>query len=360
MIADSAELMRRFTARRDRMLARASPWPILWIAIGTLLFIGWDFWVDPVAARHGIGKRALVAAALLPLFAAMRWRWVTGTGARWVYGAVFLISIWGISWCVLPLRGGLEFGMPSLIMIPLSLAFYPLPPRWYLVLNLIGLGGVAVLLGAAEASPGQIVNFCVMYGLAVIIGVVAQRVLMRQQLRLFQIEQRHAADARTDALTGLLNRRFLEIWGGRHIDAARRLRRPFSVVLFDLDHFKRINDQHGHEGGDDALREAAGRLFDGLRAVDLVGRWGGEEFLALLVDTDGPAALGVAQRCLQRIAEQPLALRGRPAIALTCSAGVASLRDGDDLDSLVRRADAALYRSKHSGRNRATPEDAAP
>lgn len=360
MTADSAELMRQFTARRDRMLARASPWPILWIAVGMLLFIGWDFWVDPEAAPQGIGKRVLVAAMLLPLFAAMRWRWVTGSGARWVYGAVFLIGIWGISWCVLPLRDGFEFGMPSLIMIPLSLAFYPLPPRWYLVFNLVGLGGVALLLRATDASPEQIINFCVMYALAGTVGLVALRVLLRQQLRLFQIEQRHAADARTDGLTGLLNRRFIELWGGRHVDAATRLQRPFSIVLFDLDHFKRLNDQFGHDAGDVALREAAGVLFEALRAVDQLGRWGGEEFLALLVDTDAAQATVVAERCLRRLGAQPLRLRDSASVQLTCSAGVAELLAGESFDDLVRRADRALYRAKDAGRNRACLADSTP
>jgi diguanylate cyclase (GGDEF)-like protein len=358
MKADNAELVRQFTARRDRMLARASPWPILWIALGMLLFIGWDLWLD--AANAAVGRRFVVAAALLPLFAAIRWRWVKAAGARWVYGGVFLLGIWGISWCVLPLRGGFEFGMASLIMIPLSLAFYPLPPRWYLALNVVALAGVGVLLQGSSAAPEQTLNFCIMYALAATVGLVAMRVQMRQQWRLFQIEQRHAQDARTDALTGLMNRRFLELWGSRHVAAAVRLQRPFSIALFDLDHFKRINDQHGHEAGDEALREAAGLLVDALRAVDQVGRWGGEEFLALLVDTDGGQALAAAERCLQRIAQAPLALRSGVAITLGCSAGVAALQPGEDFEALVRRADAALYCSKDRGRGRATLAAAAP
>ena len=158
------------------------------------------------------------------------------------------------------------------------------------------------------------------------------------------------ARAATDALTGLPNSRALRDTLKRMIAHAGRTLAPFSIILLDLDHFKRINDAHGHDRGDDALAAVGDVLSTAVRASDYAGRYGGEEFLVLLPDTDREGALVVAEKIRQAIARIRLHGLDRP---LSASLGVASLpSDGVDGDALLRLADRALYAAKAAGRNR--------
>ncbi len=150
--------------------------------------------------------------------------------------------------------------------------------------------------------------------------------------------------ARTDDLTGAFNRRHFFELAVHEVAVARRYRQPLSVVLFDIDHFKRINDTLGHDAGDEALRRVAAIVRDHLRESDLFARYGGEEFILLLSRTTSTQAAPVAERIRDEIAR---------VAGITISSGVAELSFGDDsLDLLIRRADDALYRAKQEGRNR--------
>jgi diguanylate cyclase (GGDEF)-like protein len=165
--------------------------------------------------------------------------------------------------------------------------------------------------------------------------------------------------SRTDALTGLLNRRgFLEK-GEAEIERSRRSRKPFCVVMADADHFKRVNDQHGHATGDLALQELANLLRGSLRAQDLVSRWGGEEFVLLLPETDSHGATSVAESIRRRIAEQPLRA-GDAVLPVTLSFGLAEHRPDRSLEGTLAHADAALYRAKAEGRDRVVAHPAVP
>ena len=163
-------------------------------------------------------------------------------------------------------------------------------------------------------------------------------------------------DSVRDALTGLPNRRAFERAFAREIERARRARRGLGLALVDIDHFKAVNDELGHDLGDVVLREVARRLADALRETDLVARWGGEEFVLLLPEVDAGAdeGLGLAvERVRERVAAFPVELGGeRPPRAVTVSIGLANLARGDQADDLLRRADQALYRAKRGGRNR--------
>lgn len=156
-----------------------------------------------------------------------------------------------------------------------------------------------------------------------------------------------ALQATTDPLTGLANRRRLDDELALMVAQARRYEHALSVVLIDLDHFKSVNDTHGHDTGDHVLVEAAKRLGTVVRSADLLGRWGGEEFLLLAPHTDHAAACALAERCRRAISDPPMRTG-----ALTASLGVATLRAGDDERSLRRRADLAMYTAKIEGRNR--------
>jgi diguanylate cyclase (GGDEF)-like protein len=154
-----------------------------------------------------------------------------------------------------------------------------------------------------------------------------------------------------DALTGLPNRRAFEEALAREVARARRVRAPLGLVALDVDHFKRVNDTHGHAAGDAVLREVAARIAAAARAGDLVARIGGEEFAALLGGADLSAAAEAAERIRARVGEAPVAAAGL-ALAVTVSAGVAALEPGEDGAALLARADARLYEAKRAGRDR--------
>lgn len=158
--------------------------------------------------------------------------------------------------------------------------------------------------------------------------------------------------SRTDGLTKVFNRRYFEELGAREISLARRSRSPVSLLMLDLDHFKAINDQHGHTAGDGVLVEFAIRMKKNLRAEEIVGRYGGEEFLVLLSNTDSSQALEAAQRICLAASESPV-LTENQKIRFTVSIGVATSLNGNrDLHSLIKSADKALYQAKEKGRNR--------
>jgi two-component system cell cycle response regulator len=157
--------------------------------------------------------------------------------------------------------------------------------------------------------------------------------------------------SRTDALTGLCNRRHLEERFGEFVSLARRHGEDLAAAMIDLDHFKRINDSAGHPAGDAVLRVTAERLRGILRAEDVIGRWGGEEFLALLPRTDTAGARLAAERMRQAVADQPIPLPEGGEVQVTASIGAAAgVEDG--AADLIGRADVALYEAKASGRNR--------
>ena len=157
----------------------------------------------------------------------------------------------------------------------------------------------------------------------------------------------------TDPLTGLGNRRYFNRQVEPLFDALNTKDATFSVMIFDIDHFKRVNDILGHDMGDQILKEVAARLVTNMRAVDIVSRYGGEEFMIAMPDTTEGEAFQAADRVRAFIAGTPIFVDGQ-ALSVTLSAGVAQVRKDEQLRDVFRRADAALYASKREGRNRVT------
>ena len=156
--------------------------------------------------------------------------------------------------------------------------------------------------------------------------------------------------SRIDMLTNIYNRRHLDEHLRSVISAARRHDRTIGVLIVDIDHFKNVNDEHGHLAGDAVLREVAARLAQAMRTEDALGRWGGEEFLAVLTDTPPEGVRVMAERLRQVIAAAPFTLDDGSQIRVTVSVGHAS--GTEDAEVLVHRADDALYVAKAEGRNR--------
>lgn len=161
-------------------------------------------------------------------------------------------------------------------------------------------------------------------------------------------------EAGRDPLTRALNRKFLAAVLGREIALSKRNDTPLSVVLFDVDHFKGINDRYGHSGGDVVLRQVADLLLESVRGSDFVFRYGGEEFLVVLVETSPEDAVVLAERVRTQFSEQSILMPDQSRTQVTVSAGVASYDGHPDYEYLVKRADEALYRSKAGGRNMVT------
>lgn len=154
-----------------------------------------------------------------------------------------------------------------------------------------------------------------------------------------------------DPLTQTGNRIAMNQALQREVDIAKRSSQPLSVLMVDIDHFKRINDNYGHSVGDEALREVAGVLKASLRNIDMVFRYGGEEFLVLLSNTSSEVAAMVGERLRQAVHNLQVVFQGQ-ALQMSISLGCATLQAGESVDGLQQRADQALYQAKRNGRNR--------
>jgi diguanylate cyclase (GGDEF)-like protein len=185
------------------------------------------------------------------------------------------------------------------------------------------------------------VRFGVSLAMTIVIINVIQSIIRELQGRLLAL-------AITDPLTGAFNRRHMDSRLAEAIPVARRSGRPVSVLMIDIDHFKRINDERGHEAGDEVLKGLVALVKDRSRQIDLMFRMGGEEFVLLLPATGEAEAARLAEELRASIAAAPLLYAG----PVTVSIGVAELRASDDRESWIKRADDALYAAKNAGRNR--------
>jgi two-component system, cell cycle response regulator len=175
------------------------------------------------------------------------------------------------------------------------------------------------------------------------------------QEQLISARERLRIEATHDSLTGLLNRAAFFDGFHKEVTRARRYKTPLALIMADIDHFKAINDRHGHPIGDAVLRETARRLRGSTRASDVIGRYGGEEFVVAAPDCDMRDALALAERFRTCICSLPIPANDGE-VLVTMSLGVAATCDMDEADRLVQVADEALYRAKHAGRNKVEVE----
>ena len=195
--------------------------------------------------------------------------------------------------------------------------------------------------------------------MVILLGALLLALLLALAVRQLRKARRLRVLALTDELTGLPNRRNILAFLDEQVRAARRSGQPLSVVSFDIDHFKRINDTHGHDGGDRALKRVAALAGQSLRGSDRLGRVGGEEFLLVLPGTGAATAAEIAERSRRAIETGDFDAVA-PGARVTISLGVSAWGDAkDEIDALMKRTDEALYRAKASGRNRVEVEQAA-
>jgi diguanylate cyclase (GGDEF)-like protein len=226
-------------------------------------------------------------------------------------------------------------------LIGAFLSLKPVQVRMFILLMFTGMSIMAVnnlwvLFSSKElqfAFAFRWVNAFISMGIATLL---VQRIGLLQQ-----------RNATTDALTGILNRHALYPILNQELDRSIRYARSFSVILFDIDEFKVVNDTFGHLEGDKVLKELSMLVSTLLRKADYAGRWGGEEFLLILPETDGDAAASLADRIRVKIEENHFVNN----YFITASFGVATYQVGQNLEDLLERADIALYQAKYNGRN---------
>jgi len=207
----------------------------------------------------------------------------------------------------------------------------------------------------ADADPTQVLFS--LRGVGTLAAQLAPVLLVGYVTTMFSADIRYGLNkakllSETDELTGLYNTRGFAIVADRLFGQAQRYKRAISVLMIDSDNLKTVNDTHGHEAGNRLLRQLAERIQAELRYTDVPARYGGDEFVLLLPETPSNGAADVAERIRDAMAGKPLVYDGKQ-VRSTVSIGVASFpEDGSTLDSIVSRADRALYKAKHDGRNR--------
>jgi diguanylate cyclase (GGDEF)-like protein len=319
-------------------------------AAGSLLFA-------TVLAAAGLTAPALVSLAALPLYAPCIWLSARGSLdlARLWLGTLFVTEILLLTYFLSTQSG---FHVVLLAGIPMGFVLFNPDEPW------LRAGGVAASLAAfvltllghwteplEPVSHGWMLVF-VLISLGTTFGgltVVIERFIRALNLR--EAQQREFAT--TDDLTKLPNRRHTLDKAGHLLNVASRYERAFSIILVDIDHFKSVNDSHGHLAGDRILRQVAARISSSPRAADLVGRYGGEEFVIVLPETPIGGARTFADRIRRQVEAEPFDL-GTGHQSLTISLGIAAPgpREKLSLDEVLHRADEALYAAKRGGRNR--------
>ncbi len=283
--------------------------------------------VNPDGYGAPLLLRLLALSVMAMMFGLFALHWLAGSDdiERMIRGVIictFAVTLFS-------LRGARElivfFGFPLLVLLA--------------VMHILGQSIIAII--AVLFDP--IMLF--------LVAALAAEMLYQTWLKAFIANQQLAEHAATDPLTGLSNRRHIEPQLAGETASASRHHSTFSILMLDLDHFKRVNDRFGHDVGDEVLREVGRRLRAMLRTEDRPARWGGEEFLVLLTDTDASQAAVVADKICRAIADTPIQFNDS-SVDITISIGIAEFAGESDPLDIIRRADRALYQAKDEGRNR--------
>jgi diguanylate cyclase (GGDEF)-like protein len=343
----------RFQAQRREALAVINASTYWMVAVLVLAFSAWDWFVDPhnwltalwwrlagagVIIASGLTQRQLGSAKWAPMLAKIR----------------FAASIIAVTAALAVVNEGFVVGLAGLVAVFFAGPYIAIDRRDYLKLNVVPFLVVAGVMWAKGLERFTVINAWCFLGLSLLVGLLLVRVFEAANRRAFALEEALSREARTDALTGIVNRRALDERGLLELRRSARNGRAVSVILLDIDHFKRINDDYGHTIGDRVIQAVAHNLSTTLRAADCIGRWGGEEFLVILPETAADEAVHLAERMRDAIAIVPVLKL--PLIKTTISLGLASTVTSGEVEEvwseLVKAADGALHRAKEAGRNR--------
>lgn len=271
--------------------------------------------------------------------------------SRWKVAIETWVMIVFITWVVW-LTGGLQSPLLNLYLLPIITSALSLGK----LATLLELGLITacyILLGRSSTEPPAFS----LGGAAVLLAQLAPMLLVAYITTMFSADIRYGLNkakllSETDELTGLYNMRGFYLIMERAFAQAVRYLRPLSVLMIDSDNLKAVNDEHGHDAGNELLRLVAAGIKSQLRSTDVLARYGGDEFVVLLPDTGTDGTRDVAARIRDSIAGRPLELRAK-SVPITVSIGLASYPDdGHSMDTIMQRADEAMYRAKAEGRNR--------
>ena len=348
----AADLEAKFREHRIESLISVNLHTFWSIAIILLAFGLWDFYVDPGHWRTAfliriIGATIVIATGVFQTLPGRERSFPFLAKVRLIAAAAASAAAAGV------LNQAYGFGVAGVVVLILTGPYIVIDTRDLVKLNIWVMAALVAVVFGLSLTPFAIGATVVFVLLAVAVSILLGRVLEVSNRRAFALELELHRDARTDALTGLDNRRAMQERGRVELKRAQRSGVPISVVLGDLDLFKSINDKYGHDAGDTTLVATAAVLRAALRESDALGRWGGEEFIAVLPATDSTGAREVAERMRAAIAESRF---DGIAEGTTISLGVSTAESFEDpameWDLLIKEADQRLYRAKNAGRNR--------
>lgn len=350
----------------------------LLMVIMTFCFVvldGWPFLLERPADADALLATKLLAAGALVFWTVLyvwTWRWYVrrGDDFSWLLFitiAAHIVTATSVCYAIGPYTAA-----SALIMVAaLVLGMVLLERRWLGIAviawfaSIVGVhiaskAGALPFLALFEASlePSELANIAAERAFAAALIYIPLAVVMSHLVGVWRRDELSLHEAaQLDSLTGAYSRGFAMAVMQRAVLKARGDAKPLAVLMLDLDHFKRINDAHGHACGDQVLRQTTQAMQSTLRAGDIVGRFGGEEFVVLLPGTDLKQAIGAAERC--RAAVERMKIPDAPYLSVTASVGVAAFPDhAEDLDGLLKAADDAMYAAKAKGRNRTQPAGA--
>lgn len=352
MTRDSSPGYQATREREDAQVSRV----LTWLSLAAILCL---FGIGAKAWHSGHINHALALwAFIFPVLANMLWFVKTGNREVQNLGLLVIVSV---LFTYLIASGGESNTGP--------LWFYVFPPLLFFLTNLKT--GTMILLLVylvaiivfqfpslpfvlAEYSDDFKIRFFATLSFESIFCFVLEASRLKARNELLDLAQTHEHAAKTDELTGLSNRRDILNRLTEEYSRYQRSGRHFSIALVDLDLFKNINDQYGHDAGDDVLKQFADLVQSVIRQTDVAARWGGEEFLVLLPDTSLIPALTLAERLRSAIATNRFSFHGQH-LPITLSAGVCSIAQTDSIENMLKHADTQLYSAKKAGRNQISP-----
>lgn len=334
---------------RNEAALRFLPRTCIFGALGLLVFAAFDVVTDPQHFSYALRWRIGGAALLFGIGALARLK-IRGLWVPILLSLPATLLVWAVTLAALELDGALLKYSGSIgLMIALAGAWIS-SRRWFIGFNIANVLLISAL-GRSLMVPADQWALTVNLLLGSLCGAMFFDFIYRLNRRALRLQLELKTESRTDPLTGLPNRRaFLE----RAEDLAQRARRRgkyLAVLLIDADHFKRINDQYGHDIGDAVLQALAGAIANAMGGPADCGRLGGEEFAVLLQELDPDAALQEALNLVEQIRLFDWVLEGLPTMRI--SVGVASANGAPSFSALLRQADLALYSAKHAGRDQA-------
>ncbi len=350
---------------------------VLLMTIITVSFLGFDGW--PFLLERPSDVSALKSTKALAVGGLLVWLVLYGATKRWytsrgkdfswlLFATVATHVVTGASVCYA--IGPYTAASGLITVAALLLGMVLLRRRWLWVavagwfvsmfaVHVASKAGLLPFLSLFETSlvPHDIVAFAAERAAAAALIYIPLAIVMDHLITVWRRDERTLSEAaQLDSLTGVYTRGFAMEVMERALVRARDDARPLAVLMLDLDHFKRINDAHGHARGDLVLKQTTRAMQSTLRANDILGRFGGEEFVVLLPGADLAQALGAAERC--RAAVEKMKIPGAPYLSVTASVGVAAFPDhGEELDALLKASDGAMYAAKAAGRNKIRPAE---